>query len=116
MTGIISTLSRLCSRSDEETMWRVKMHADHQEFARLVRRWEEPIRRLCIRMTGDAHRGEDLKQVTFIKLFEKRKGYEPTGRFSSYLWRIALNGAHDRFLLGGDRQAVIVGGQRIQTV
>ena len=88
-------LSRLCSRSDEETMWRVKTHDDHQEFARLVRRWEDPIRRLCTRMTGDAHRGEDLKQDTFLRLFEKRKVYEPTGRFSTYLWRIALNVCFD---------------------
>lgn len=95
MMGMISTLSRLCSRSDEEMMWRVKTHDDHEEFAGLVRRWEEPIRRLCTRMTGDAHRGEDLKQDTFLRLFEKRKGYEPTGRFSTYLWRIALNVCFD---------------------
>lgn len=76
-------------------MWRVKMHDDHREFARLVGRWEEPIRRLCARMTGDPHRGEDLKQETFARLFVKRKDYEPTGRFSTYLWRIALNLCHD---------------------
>ena len=54
-------------------MLRVKMQDDHQEFARLVKRWEEPIRRLCTRMTGDSHRGEDLKQDTFVRVFEKRK-------------------------------------------
>ncbi len=76
-------------------MWRVKMHDDHGAFARLVKRWEEPIRRLCTRMTGDAHRGEDLKQETFARLFDKRKDYQPAGRFSTYLWRIALNLCHD---------------------
>ena len=62
-------------------MCRVKRHDDHSEFARLMKRWEEPIRRLCTRMVGDAHRGEDLKQDTFLRLFEKRKAYEPTGKF-----------------------------------
>ena len=76
-------------------MERVKTHGDHQEFARLVKRWEEPIRRLCARMTGDPHRGEDLKQETFLRLFEKRKEYQPTGRFSTFLWRIALNLCYD---------------------
>lgn len=76
-------------------MWRVKMHDDHAEFSRLVRRWEEPIRRLCARMTGDAERGNDLKQETFLRLFDRRKDYEPTGRFSTYLWRIALNLCYD---------------------
>ena len=96
MKGItFSTLSLLCSRTDEEAMWRVKLHDDHQEFARLVKRWEEPIRRLCVRMVGDIHRGEDLKQEAFMKLFEKRKDYQPTGRFSTFLWRVALNLCYD---------------------
>lgn len=73
----------------------VKTHDDHQEFARLVKRWEEPIRRLCVRMIGDLHRGEDLKQETFLRLFEKRKDYQPTGRFSTFLWRVALNLCYD---------------------
>ena len=53
-------------------MWRVKTHDDHHEFSRLVKRWEEPIRRLCTRMTGDPHRAEDLRQETFLRLFERR--------------------------------------------
>ena len=76
-------------------MCRVKMRADHQEFARLVSRWEGPIHRLCARMIGDAHRGEDLKQDVFLRVFEKRKDYQPGGRFATWLWRIALNLCYD---------------------
>jgi len=76
-------------------MWRVKLYDDHHDFDRLVKRWEEPIRRLCTRMLGDTHRGEDLKQDTFLRLFEKRKDYQPKGRFSTFLWRIALNLCYD---------------------
>jgi RNA polymerase sigma-70 factor (ECF subfamily) len=90
-----SALSLLFARTDEEAMWRVKAHDDHRAFTQLVRRWEVPIRRLCTRMTGDPHRGEDLGQETFARLFAKRQSYEPTGRFSTYLWRIALNLCHD---------------------
>jgi RNA polymerase sigma-70 factor (ECF subfamily) len=82
-------------RTDEEAMWRVKLYDDHQDFDRLVRRWEEPIRNLCARMVGDLHRGEELKQDAFLKLFEKRKDYQPKGRFSTFLWRIALNLSYD---------------------
>src|SRR5438445_1094131 len=92
---VLSTFSLLCARTDEEAMCRVKRHDDHSEFARLMKRWEEPIRRLCTRMLGDAHRGEDLKQDTFLRLFEKRKQYEPKGKFSTFLWRIALNLCYD---------------------
>jgi RNA polymerase sigma-70 factor (ECF subfamily) len=80
---------------DEELMVRVREAGDPHAFSTLVARWEEPIRRLCTRMTGDAHRGEDLKQETFARLFTKRAIYQPTGKFSTYLWRIALNICHD---------------------
>ena len=76
-------------------MWQVKTYDDHHEFARLVKRWEEPIRRLCVRMIGDEARGDELKQDAFLRLFERRKEYQPTARFSTFLWRIALNLCYD---------------------
>jgi RNA polymerase sigma-70 factor, ECF subfamily len=81
--------------SDEQAMWRVRMEDDEGAFAQLVRRWEGPIQRLCARMTGDAHQGEDLAQETFVRVFAKRKDYQPTARFSTWLWRIALNLCYD---------------------
>lgn len=94
MKGILS-FAFPGTRTDEEAMCRVKLYDDHQDFDRLMRRWEEPIRRLCSRMLGDTHRGEDLTQDTFLRLFEKRKDYQPKGRFSTFLWRIALNLCYD---------------------
>ncbi len=91
----LHALRSFLTGGDEDLMLRVKTNADPRAFAALVGRWEEPIRRLCTRMTGDAHRGDDLKQETFARLFAKRSGYLPTGRFSTYLWRIALNICHD---------------------
>jgi len=88
-------LSALFSMTDEQAMWRVQTPEDHHAFAQLVERWEEPIRRLCARMTGDTHRAEDLKQEAFARVFEKRKSFQPNARFSTWLWRIALNLCYD---------------------
>jgi len=97
--SFLSLLSRMGPASlvatDEQAMWRVKMNDDPQAFARLVERWEKPIQRLCTRMTGSSHQGEDLAQETFTRLFTRRKSYEPSGRFSTFLWRIALNLCYD---------------------
>ena len=92
---IFSGLSLLFSMTDEQAMWRVQMEDDHRAFAQLVERWSGPIRDLCCRMIGDAHRGEDLKQETFARIFEKRKSYRQSGRFSTWLWRVALNVCYD---------------------
>jgi RNA polymerase sigma-70 factor (ECF subfamily) len=93
--GIVEAVATLFGGRDEDLMVRVQDTGDPRAFAALLARWEKPIRNLCIRMTGDAHRGEDLKQETFARLFAKRATYRPTGRFSTYLWRIALNICHD---------------------
>jgi RNA polymerase sigma-70 factor (ECF subfamily) len=93
--SLFSSISSLFSMTDEQAMWRVQMHDDAHAFAQIVDRWERPIQRLCTRMLGDEHRGEDLAQDTFARLFARRKDYQSTGRFSTFLWRIAMNLCYD---------------------
>ncbi|MCL5098170.1 MAG: sigma-70 family RNA polymerase sigma factor [Candidatus Omnitrophica bacterium] len=81
--------------SDEQAMWRVQSQEDPHAFARLMDRWRKRVYGLCARMTGDSHRAEDLTQETFTRLFVHRKSYVPTARFSTFLWRIALNLCYD---------------------
>jgi len=88
-------LTSLFATSDEQLMWRVKLQDDAAAFAKLVARWEQPIQRLCVRMTGDLHRAEDLTQMAFTRVFTRRTEWEPVGKFSTFLWRVALNLCHD---------------------
>jgi RNA polymerase sigma-70 factor (ECF subfamily) len=81
--------------SDEQLMWRVKLQDDAQAFAGLMQRWGTPIERLCARMTGDTHRAEDLAQAAFTRVFAVRAEWQPTGKFSTFLWQIALNLCRD---------------------
>jgi RNA polymerase sigma-70 factor (ECF subfamily) len=81
--------------SDEQAMWRVQTNDDAEAFGMLVGRWQTPIRNLCTRMLGDRHRGEDLAQETFARVFSRRKEYVPAGKFSAFLWRVALNLCYD---------------------
>jgi len=76
-------------------MWRVQTSDDPDAFAQLVARWDEPIFRLCARMTGDAARAEDLAQEVFAKVFTRRKDFKPQAKFSTWLWRVALNHCYD---------------------
>ena len=62
-------LSSISGLTDEQAMWRVLANDDHEAFAELVRRWEPPVRALCIRMTGDDRFGDDLAQETFVRVF-----------------------------------------------
>lgn len=88
-------ISALFSASDEQLMWRVKLQDDSEAFASLMSRWQKPIENLCIRMTGDLHRAQDLAQTAFTRIFARRADWEPSGKFSTFLWRVALNLCHD---------------------
>jgi len=90
-----SSLAHFFAPSDERAMWRLQARHDMGAFAQLVSRWQKPIHALCWRMTGDMHQAEDLVQETFARLFARRGDYLPVGRFSTFIWRIALNLCYD---------------------
>lgn len=81
--------------TDEQAMWRVQTTEDHAAFEELVARWQNPIRRLCQRMTGDETRGDDLAQEAFLRVFLHRDKYQSGRKFSTWLWQVALNLCHD---------------------
>lgn len=88
-------LTSLFTATDEQMMWRVKNDDDGEAFGQLVGKWQGSIQRLCVRMIGDMHRGEDLAQEAFTRLYSHRKDYQPAARFSTYLWRVAMNLCYD---------------------
>ena len=88
-------LSSWFSLSDEQAMWRARSSADLHAFGLLVERWRKRIYSLCLRMTGSPHTADDLTQEVFVRIFDRRRAYDPTQRFSSWLWRIALNLCYD---------------------
>jgi RNA polymerase sigma-70 factor (ECF subfamily) len=91
----MNLLKNILTPSDEQIMWRVRSNDDPEAFAQLVNKWQGSIQRLCVRMLGDSHRGEDLAQEAFARLYAKRADYQPAARFSTYLWRVALNLCYD---------------------
>lgn len=97
MSWLPKFLSPIARLTDEQAMERVRAGDDHEAFAELVRRWEGPIRGLCERMTGDERFAEDLAQEAFVRVFAARDAFEAgAGRkFSTWLWRIALNLCHN---------------------
>lgn len=57
----------------------------------LMDRWAGRVTSFLHRMTGHRETAVDLAQETFVKLYEARKRYRPSGNFSTYLFSIAAN-------------------------
>ncbi len=65
-------------------------------FGVLVRRWERPIYSLAYRMIGSDEDARDVCQETFISAFRNLKSFRGESKFSSWLYRIAINCCHSR--------------------
>ena len=64
---------------------------DVRAFELLVRRWEDPLLNFIYRSVGNLERAKELRQETFLRVIKARKRYRPTAKFSTWLYRIAVN-------------------------
>ena len=80
--------------TDEELVAR-SMGGDLDSFNQLVLRWERPIYALAYRVIGRDEDARDVAQETFLRAFRALPGFKGQAKFSSWLYRIALNLCRD---------------------
>ena len=80
--------------SDEELVTR-SIGGDADSFNQLVLRWERPIYALAYRQLGREEDARDVCQETFLRAFRAIGGFRGQAKFSSWLYRIALNLCRD---------------------
>lgn len=64
---------------------------DEAAFDRIVELYSDKLWALLTRFLGARPQREDLVQEVFLRLVKSKDRYEPTARFSTYLFRIAFN-------------------------
>ncbi len=69
---------------------------DEAAFRALVERWERPVFAFLARMLGSREEAQDLAQETFLRVYGSAGRYRGSGRFKSWLFRIAGNQARSR--------------------
>src|SRR5437764_12091244 len=80
--------------TDEELVAR-SISGDSDSFNELVLRWERPIYALAYRTIGREEDARDVCQETFLRAFRALPGFRGQAKFSSSLYRIALNLCRD---------------------
>lgn len=68
---------------------------DAAAFAALVDRWQQPVGRFLLRLVGRPDRVPDLCQEVFLRVLRAAPRYREAGRFSTWLFQIAVNVARD---------------------
>jgi len=82
------------TRTDEELVAR-SIDGDVESFNQLVLRWERPIYALAYRVIGREEEARDVVQETFLRAFRGIKNFRGQAKFSSWVYRIALNLCRD---------------------
>jgi RNA polymerase sigma-70 factor (ECF subfamily) len=70
---------------------------DEEAFILLYRRWQGPLFRYALRVSGSPALAEDVTQEVFMALLHGSEGYDPDrGALSAYLHGMARNMVHRR--------------------
>jgi RNA polymerase sigma-70 factor, ECF subfamily len=76
---------------DERDRIVASLQGDQGAFESLIREHQRMIHSLCFRMIGSLADAEDLAQETFIHAYRHLSEFRSEARFSSWLYRIAVN-------------------------
>src|SRR6185369_7587463 len=76
--------------ADAELMLRFQ-RGDESAFAALVRSYQGRIVSLAYRYLGSAADAEDLAQEVFLRIYRAKESYEPSAKFSTWIYRITAN-------------------------
>ncbi len=82
--------------------WRA---GDERAFETLVRRHERRVFGLLMRMLGNRQEAEDVAQETFLNLHRHGHRFRRESRFSTFVYRVAVNAALNRRRSLGRRRA-----------
>jgi RNA polymerase sigma-70 factor (ECF subfamily) len=79
---------------------------DRRAFEVLLARYERPVFNAAYRILHHRDDAADVTQTAFLRAYEHLDRYDPTQKFFSWLYRIAINEAMD---LGGRRRPEAAG-------
>lgn len=68
---------------------------DQTSFSLLIQRYWPQVVSFTGRLAGSLDTGEDIAQEVFVRIWENREQWEPSGSVRAYLFRIARNLAAD---------------------
>ena len=82
-------------QADDRELVARALDGEEAAYGELLERFRRPVFSLIYRMIGDREQAEDLAQESFVKAFNNLDSYNPSYRFSSWLFKIANNHAID---------------------
>jgi len=68
-----------------------------QMFSRLIDNYKNMVYNLAYRMSNNSHEAEDISQEAFLRAYQSLAHFNPSYKFSTWLYQITLNIIRDKF-------------------
>ena len=79
------------SEDDDAELVQRCVRGDRRAFEQLVLKYQKPVYNAALRMLRHPEDARDVAQTVFLKAYEHLEDFDPTHRFYSWIYRIALN-------------------------
>jgi RNA polymerase sigma-70 factor (ECF subfamily) len=80
----------------DDALVRAAADGDRTAFDDLVRRHQDRVFNLCVWFLSDYQEADDMAQEVFIKAFRSLKSFRFEAKFSTWLYRVAVNTCKNR--------------------
>ena len=105
MSSVTAANSQYLRDPDVQLMLRVK-NGEEAAFVKIVARYQDRLINVFGNMIGDDELAQDLTQEVFLRIYRARNGYQPTAKFSTWMYRIANNLASNSRRSKGRRKEI----------
>jgi RNA polymerase sigma-70 factor (ECF subfamily) len=68
-----------------------------QVFSRLIENYKNMVYNLAYRMSNNPHEAEDISQEAFLRAYQSLARFNPSYKFSTWLYQITLNIIKDKY-------------------
>jgi RNA polymerase sigma-70 factor (ECF subfamily) len=92
-------MNHLSNPLEDDSEWQIvqKIQAGQvNDFEALVKKHEKPVFNFLFRFLGDYHDAEEVAQEVFLAAYRSISQFRGESRFSTWLYRIAINQARNR--------------------
>src|SRR5262245_19029384 len=83
----------MTSEPDDNELVQGCLDGDERAFEILLLRYQGPVVNAVLRRVRQRDEATDLTQTAFVKAYEQLKTFDPSHKFFSWLYRIAINEA-----------------------
>jgi len=78
-------------RTDEDLIRGYLESGDQTLFAELVRRHQNPVYAMCVRLLGSTSMAEEVAQDVFVAVYRNLDRFRGEARFRTWLYRVVVN-------------------------